>query len=96
MLYRIDSKWKTRTREQEYKDWFICTMTWILHWKTVINSRKVEAKNIWKANETTIEQQAKLEMDSDYKSQLRKGYKESVDECIQWIFNFMMFSTYAS
>ena len=72
MLYRIDSKWKLRTREQEYKDWFIYTIAWIVDWKQVTNLRKVEPKNIGKANETTVEQQAELEMQADYKAQLRK------------------------
>ena len=85
MLYKIDSKWKLRTREQWYIDWFVYTMAWILNWKHVINSRKIEPKNIGKINETTVEQQAKLEMESDYKAQLRKGYKTNPDECEQWV-----------
>ena len=85
MLYRMDSKWKLRIREQEYANWFIYTIAWIVDWKQVTNSRKVEPKNIGKANETTIEQQAELEMQSDYKAQLRKGYKTNPDECEQWV-----------
>lgn len=45
--------------------------------KMQVKSRKVTRKNIGKANETTLEEQAILEAESKYKKQLDKGYVTS-------------------
>lgn len=80
ILYKKDSKGKIREWRIRTEDNLIITEHGIKGGKMVEERRLAEAKNIGRANETTPEQQARLEAESTILNKLDKNYKYSVKE----------------
>lgn len=78
-LYKLDSKGKTRVIEFHLdgdKRW---TNTGILDGKIIEGAPTVaQPKNVGRANATTAEEQAELELKSDIQKKKDKGYKEDI------------------
>lgn len=77
-LYSLDSKGKTRIWRQEISDNKYRTISGLKDGNLVTSEWTVcEGKNIGKSNETSPEEQAKLEVEAKYEKQLKTGYSES-------------------
>ena len=79
-LYKKDSKDKIRIWRIRTDDSTIIQQSGILDGKLAENKKEAKAKNIGKINETTPVEQAKLELESEYKSKLDEGYFETIKE----------------
>lgn len=78
-LYKKDSKDKIRIWRIRTDDSTIIQQSGILDGKLAENKKEAKAKNIGKINETTPVEQAKLELESEYKSKLDEGYVEDIN-----------------
>ena len=80
-IYKLDSKGKVRYLKLYTEGSFVVQESGLLDSsKSVINKSECIAKNIGKVNETTPEEQAKLEMESKLKIKLEEGYFETIKE----------------
>jgi len=79
-LYKKDSKDKIRIWRIRTDDSTIIQQSGILDGKLAENKKEAKAKNIGKINETTPVEQAKLELESEYKSKLDEGYFKTIKE----------------
>jgi DNA ligase-1 len=79
-LYKLDNKGKTRIWNIWTEDGMLIQESGILDGKLVQHSKQCKAKNIGKSNETSPEEQALLELESEYKGKLTEGYFETIDE----------------
>lgn len=80
-IYKLDSKGKVRYLKLYTEGSFVVQESGLLDSpKSVINKSECIAKNIGKVNETTPEEQAKLEMESKLKIKLEEGYFETIEE----------------
>ena len=85
-LYKKDSKGKTRILEIKVVDSTINTNHGLLDGSLVSKSKTItEGKNIGKSNETSPEEQAKLEASSTWQKKKDKGYFESIIETVNSI-----------
>lgn len=79
-LYKLDSKGRTRIWRMEQDGPRFRTISGLLDGKQVTTDWTVaEPKNEGRANSTTAEQQAALEIEAQYKLKLRKDYHESIE-----------------
>jgi len=77
-LYKKDSKGNIRFLEIEAKEGTIIQTSGIIGTENpVTNISQCEAKNIGKSNETSLEEQAVLEVESKVREKLRLGYFEN-------------------
>lgn len=73
-LYKVDTKGKTRVWWMEYDHEKYRTHSGIDGGKIVISGWQYPTgKNVGRANETTVEQQVKLEVDSEFEKKLNQG-----------------------
>jgi DNA ligase 1 len=80
-LYQIDSKGKARYWFMQTEGGKHRTISGLLDGKEVISGWViVEQKNVGKANETSLEEQALLEVQADYKLKLDKKYYTTLTE----------------
>lgn len=79
-LYKKDSKGKIRIWKIETKLNQLIEYSGLKDGKLVKHVKICKGKNIDKSNETTPEEQAKLEMESRYKSKLDEGYFKTINE----------------
>jgi DNA ligase 1 len=80
-LYQIDSKGKARVWLMETEGGKHRTVSGTLGGKLVTSGWViVEAKNVGRANATTVEEQALLEMEADYKLKRDKKYYDTLEE----------------
>ncbi len=79
-LYKKDSKGKIRIWTIEAKLNQLIQNSGLIDGKLVENVKTCKSKNIGKSNETTPEQQALLELESEYKSKLDEGYFKTITE----------------
>lgn len=80
-LYSIDSKGKTRIWRQEIQGNKYRTISGLKDGNLVTSEWTIcEGKNIGKSNETSPEEQAKLEVAAKYEKQLKSGYGTSEAE----------------
>lgn len=80
-LYKKDTKNKIRIFEIETNYAILVQRSGLKDGKLVEHIKVCKGKNIGKSNETTPEQQALLELESEYKSKLTEGYFETIEEC---------------
>ncbi len=73
-LYKCDSKGKLRLWQIYTKGDKLIQESGLVDGKLVENSKVCTSKNVGKSNETTGEEQAKLELDSTYRDKLSEGY----------------------
>jgi len=79
-LYKKDSKGKIRIWTIETDKQQLIEKSGIKDGNLVEHIKTCKGKNIGKSNETTPEEQAKLELESRYKSKLDEGYFKTVKE----------------
>jgi len=79
-LYKLDSKGKVRVWNIWTEDGMLIQESGILDGKLVQHSKQCKSKNIGKSNETSPEEQAILELKSEYKGKLTEGYFETINE----------------
>lgn len=79
-LYKLDSKSKIRVWNIWTEDGMLIQEAGILGGKLVQHSKQCKSKNIGKSNETSPEDQALLELESEYKGKLTEGYFETIEE----------------
>lgn len=79
-LYKKDSKGKIRIWKIHTKGAKLIQEAGLLEGKLTTNEKTCTGKNIGKSNETTPKDQAKLELESEYRSKLDEGYFETKDE----------------
>ena len=79
-LYKKDSKGKIRVWSIETEGSILRQKSGILDGKLVTNEKTCISKNVGKSNKTTPEEQALLELESEYKSKLDEGYFETKEE----------------
>jgi ATP-dependent DNA ligase len=86
-LFKRDSKGKVREWEAMsgtdgtnwYSNWYWCTVSGLDDGKKVQSGWKiVEQKNIGKTNETSLQKQARAEMQAEFKKKKERGYFESL------------------
>lgn len=80
-LYKLDSKGKTRILNYWTEGALICQSSGLLNGALVENKKEAKPKNVGKANETTGEEQAVLEIQSKIKEKINEGYCETINEC---------------
>jgi DNA ligase-1 len=80
ILYKKDSKGKIRIFEIKTNYAILVQRSGLKDGKLVEHIKVCKGKNIGKSNETTPEQQAILEMESEAKSKLTEGYFKTVKE----------------
>lgn len=80
-LYKKDSKGKIRVFKTLTEGGFLIQRSGLENGKLVEHIKFCKPKNIGKSNETTPEQQALLELESECKSKLTEGYFETIEEC---------------
>lgn len=80
VLYKKDSKGKTRVLRIWTEGSEIVQESGLLHGKLVSNRSQCEGKNIGRSNETIPDEQAILEMESKITLKLREGYVDNLDE----------------
>lgn len=80
ILYKKDSKGKTRVLRIWTEGSEIVQESGLLHGNLVTNRSQCEGKNIGKINETTGAEQAISEMESKITLKLREGYVENIDD----------------
>lgn len=95
-LYNIDSKGKTRVWYMESEGNQYRTISGILDGNLVTSEwTTVEGKNIGKANETTPEQQAVSEVESQYEKKIARKYADKIEDAKRSnIFQPMLAATY--
>ena len=83
-LFKIDSKGKTRVWWMEYDHEKYRTHSGIEDGKTIVSGWQYpEAKNVGRANATTVEEQVKAEIEAEYTKKQNQGkYHTSVGESI--------------
>jgi len=79
-LYKLDNKGKTRIWNIWTEDGMLIQESGVLGGKLVQHKKDCKSKNVGKSNETSPEQQALLELDSEYKSKLDEGYFKTIKE----------------
>lgn len=79
-LYKKDSKGKLRIWKIYTNGAELIQEAGLIDGKLVKNSKVCTGKNIGKSNETTPEKQALLELESEWKDKLDKGYFETLTE----------------
>lgn len=79
-LYKKDSKGKLRVWKIFAKGAELVQKAGLLDGKLVENSKLCTGKNIGRSNETSPEEQARLELVSTWKSKKDEGYFETIDE----------------
>jgi DNA ligase-1 len=79
-LYKKDSKNKIRIWKIESQGSKIIQYSGLIDGKLIINEKSCKSKNVGKSNETTPEEQAKLEIISEIKSKIDEGYFYSLEE----------------
>lgn len=79
-VYKKDSKGKIRVYKTYTEGGTLIQETGTLNGKMVKNEVECKGKNIGRANETTPDQQALLEMESRIKKKIDKGYFETVTQ----------------
>jgi DNA ligase-1 len=79
-LYKLDSKFKIRVWNIWTEDGILIQEAGILGGKLVQHSKQCKSKNVGKSNETSPEEQALLELESEYKGKLTEGYFETIEE----------------
>jgi ATP-dependent DNA ligase len=82
-LFKRDSKGKVREWEAmsgtDGTDWYWCTVSGLDDGKKVQSGWKiVEQKNVGKANETSLQKQARAEMQAEFSKKKERGYFESL------------------
>lgn len=80
-LYKLDSKGKTRILIYWTKGSLICQSSGLLNGALVENKKEAIPKNVGRANETTPEEQAILEVESTIRKKINEGYCETIEEC---------------
>ena len=80
ILYKKDSKGKIRIWEIYTLGDTIIQLSGLLDGKLVTNSKKCTSKNVGRSNETSPENQAILEMQSEINSKLDEGYFYTIEE----------------
>lgn len=79
-LYKKDSHNKVRVWNIWTENEMLIQESGILDGKLVQHSKQCKAKNVGKSNGTSPEEQALLELESEYKGKLSEGYFETIDE----------------
>jgi DNA ligase-1 len=79
-LYKLDSKSKIRVWSIWTEDGILIQEAGILDGKLVQHSKQCKSKNVGKSNETSPEEQALLELESECKGKLTEGYFETIEE----------------
>lgn len=80
-LYKLDSHKKVRVWQIWNNNGELIQESGILGGKLVQHSKECKQKNIGKSNETSPEEQAELELESEYNSKLTEGYFKTIEEC---------------
>jgi DNA ligase-1 len=80
-LYKLDSKGKPRILNYWTEGALICQSSGLLGGALVENKKEAKPKNVGKANETSPEKQAVLEVESKIKEKMNEGYCETIEEC---------------
>lgn len=81
ILYKKDTKGKTRFLDIMFEDDKLIQISWILGTASPITATKVcKAKNVGRSNATSPQQQAIIEANALYKDKLTKGYFASLEE----------------
>lgn len=81
ILYKKDSKGKTRIWKIWNEDGVLCQESGLLEGKLVLHSKQCNPKNVGRSNETSPSEQANLELESEYKAKLTEGYFKTIEEC---------------
>lgn len=80
-LYKLDSNGKIRYLNLHTEENFVIQESGLLGSpNSVITASECIAKNVGKVNETTPNEQAKLEMESKIKAKLEEGYFKTIEE----------------
>lgn len=79
-LYKKDTKGKIRFLTLSSKDGAICQSSGIIGGKSIDRSKMAKAKNIGKSNETSIEEQAKIEIEAKIVKKYKEGYFDTIVE----------------
>jgi DNA ligase 1 len=79
-LYKKDSKGKTRVWTIKTDGSALIQEAGLLDGKKVKHTKVCSSKNIGKSNQTTPTEQAKLELESEYKAKLDEGYFPTLEE----------------
>lgn len=80
ILYKKDSKGKIRVWKIYTQGFMLTQESGLKDGKLVLHSKPCTGKNIGRSNETKPEEQAVLELESEYKSKLDEGYFPTEDE----------------
>lgn len=84
-LYKIDTKGKVRIWQIETSGSSLIQHSGLEGGKLITNTKICKSKNIGKSNETTPEQQAISEMESEIKSKLDEGYFRTKEEALNTV-----------
>lgn len=81
ILYRKDSKGKTRSLEIKAEDGRLYQISGLLDGAKVTHEKECKPKNIGKSNQTSSQKQAELEAKALIDKKLSEGYFKTIEEC---------------